>query len=293
MPKAFKSFDQAAAGATAEKPSRHISRRSIIAVTAAVLLGSVTVLGMTKRNPFVDESTGCLVEVPPPSTLAIMMDASDPIAANEVSRAKATVGGELKRLPEYSQVIVAQLNAKMPNDPTVMVASCSPGSGSASDFVTGSVFAKRSFHDKIEAPVLKAIDDIAAKATATVSPIQESITALTRRSDFDGSVRNRQLILITDGLQNDRMPARTGQPRYSKGYTHYSGEDPWKAFQRSSLATRPGPDLRNTSVIIQYIERPEWTAFQNLRHRAFWERWLRMYGATQIEFRGIPFTPLS
>lgn len=293
MPKAFKSFDKAASGVVAEKPSRNISRRSVIAITGAVLLGSVTVLGMTRRNPLVDENTGCLVEVPPPSTLAIMVDASDAITSNEVSRAKTTVGTELKRLPEYSHVIVAQLNAKMPNDPTVMVASCSPGNGSSSDFVTGSVFAKRSFHEKIEGPVFKAIDDIAAKAAATISPIQESITSLTRRSDFDGSVRNRQLIVITDGLQNDRMPTHTRQLRSSKGYTHYSGEDPWKAFQRSPLAARPGPDLRNASVIIQYIERPEWAAFQSLRHRAFWERWLRMYGATQVEFRGLPFTPIS
>ncbi|MFH1341369.1 MAG: hypothetical protein ABIL01_09175 [Pseudomonadota bacterium] len=292
MPKAFRSFDQTTSSVSPEKSRFGITRRFALFGGGVLLLASVTgIAGMTTQRPSVDAITGCLLEVPPPTTLSILVDASDKIEPNEISRTKVTVGNEMKQLPDYGRVILSEINASMPNSPKAVLAFCSPGVATGSNLFTGSIYAARTFSEKRERPVLKAIDDIAAKATPTISPIHESITALTRRPDFDGSVPNRRLVIVTDGLQNDRMPTATMQ-RNKKGYTHYSSEDPWRAFQRSGLTKRPGPDLRNTVVIVQYVERPEWATFQGQRHRDFWDRWFRLYGATKVEFRGVPLGPL-
>lgn len=289
MAKNFNSFDPSAAHQ--EKAGLPVTRRDLFlgggavctAVVGAAFLGGNWISALP-LSPHAHTKASCAADGRAAATTAILIDASDPFDDNHAARIRSSTKEELRRLPAEGKVVVTKLDLERRDNLAEIAVKCSPGLETDS-FSRGTIFAERKFNETFETPVLQAVDAAILPRPPTVSPIHETIGALCRRADFDGATSNRRLLIISDGLQNDRMPSDKRRP-LKGSYTHYANRDLWKAFQRSPLASRPGPDLSNVQVVFLYIDRPEFAQFQGQQHRDFWNRWLRLNGAASVEFKG-------
>jgi hypothetical protein len=101
----------------------------------------------------------------------------------------------------------------------------------------------------------------------------EAITGSTWRSDFNASVPSRQLIVVSDLLEND-----------PGDFSAYKRGDLWRKFQRSAVARDAVPNLTGVEIHIVLLRRATALRFQTRKLSDFWQRWFSERGAASVDF---------
>lgn len=244
----------------------------LVAFTAAFAGGGAG--GATRPR---DEG-GCPRDARPTSTTAVLVDFTDAPTPAHRSQVDALLGDLKRQVPVDGKVILAVLTPAAPTGlATVLFEGCNPGtkSGAYTERPTAAPM-DQAWLRKFAKPLAEAVERLAdASPAASQSPILEAIGELVGRADFDASVTDRHLIVVSDGLQ--LSPG---------GYSHFRKGDLWKGFTQSPLAKGIQPDLTGADVRFVYLMRREFAQRQTPAHQEFWARWFTAAGAKAVAFSG-------
>ena len=255
--------------------------KAILLLVVVGMIGMFAYTGITKENPGlvrIEPDSLCRADKPLKFSSAVLIDGTDPFTATQLARVRARIHEVRDKAPVGGKVILLLVVPATPFEPRQLIARCNPGSGKDANRVRENVGdAEKRWRDSFEAPLEQVINDLRTVPTSKRSPVIESIVGATQRPDFDRTVPNRHLILISDGLQHDMA-----------GYSHYSTtSDMWTAYTRSQHVTEPQADLGNAQVDFEYLWRPSALRFQSAAHRTFWKQWFARTGAASVQFLGV------
>lgn len=241
-----------------------------VSALAALFLGAV----MTRQPPTGEDL--CLLDQPPPASVALLIDASDLFGETQVRSLMALVEAEKGALPRYARLIVLLMDANAPYEPRELLALCNPGSGRDANWLTRTPErAQRrwqaAFGDPLEAALAAAISEPAAEA----SPIMQSITGATWRPDFDGGTPNRRLVLSSDLLQHA-----------PDDFSVYAVGDLPARFSASATHRQAQAALGGVSVSVCMLRRPSQIDRQGPPLVSLWRDWLMERGAASITIDG-------
>lgn len=172
-----------------------------------LLVGALTMFGALATGALVvsaildpdhdRDRRGCFIGQPPPRTLVIALDVSDPLVAAHPREVAFDVERGLQSLDSGDRVLAIDAFGKMPSEVVPVVDQCDPGNDDNT--------ARNTFRDKIVNPIMAHVKAARSHPSASESPIVETIIS----AASDPSVRgpNTQLAVqfITDGLQNSRF----------------------------------------------------------------------------------------
>lgn len=186
--------------------SRKQANRTYAMATAAVLVGvlalSTTVWAM--RPAALEAQTLC------PSTKAIsghtlvIVDRTDRWTPSVGAALKGVVERAQRNTPQHAKFSVVSLDNRQSVQPLFSV--CNPGSPTImSDLYRGRRFNERDFEERFIGASDAVIDKVSAPAAASTSPIVEYLHRWFGGDDFNQSVPNRRVILISDMRQNSPL----------------------------------------------------------------------------------------
>ncbi|TAJ42777.1 MAG: hypothetical protein EPO55_00685 [Reyranella sp.] len=233
-------------------------------------------LGSHKPAPRLDSATLCPIDQPLAAHTILFIDTTDRLLPLHVDALRMAIVEERDALPVHGRFTLLFLAAGAPFEPEQMLSLCNPGDGRALNWLhEGQALAEKHWKKAFGAPIDAAVRRLANVPEANRSPILQGISAISRRADFSSRVGLRRLVVVSDLLQHD--PGL---------YTHYQTGISWSAFTSGLLARQVPAILEGVSVRIEYLQRPQVTAFQGVEHVAFWRHWLRSAGADNIEING-------
>lgn len=258
-------------------------RKSAVRITlcvAGILIAGITAWWMS-REPELDQATLCPLDRPLQTSVIVLVDTTDALNRLQVKRMLATVKTTLDGMPVFGKLSIVLLDGAAPYEPVELVSLCNPGSpNNINPLLKNPRRYAKKYQEAFGAPVEKALAALITAPTAARSPIMETLTALTWRPDFDASVPDRSLVIVSDMLQH--------QPG---GMSHYQSAGRWARFMHPGLPARDDANLAGVSVRVDYIRRPDVLQLQNAAHRQFWTTWLTGRGAssvTGLETAGAP-----
>lgn len=251
----------------------------IAAVAAATLGGfGFTVLTAEPADTVKRTSNGCALDRPPVNTTGMLVDFTDAPTAANLSQLERAIWDLRQSIPKDGKAIIALLDVTAESSLNLALEVCNPGAKD-SDFTQrpGPSQQDQRWLQNFYRPFENALEAAkASPASSDRSPIMEAVTSLTQRADFDGTINNRRLIVVSDGLQLT-----------PKVYSQFKGGDLWKSFEKSQLPAMAQADLTDVEITFVYLFRPQYAQHQTETHRAFLRRWFESRGAKSLVFRGI------
>lgn len=246
----------------------------VAAVGMNIGIGAAAPISLEPRD-----ANGCLRHRSIETTTSLLIDFTDPPASEHLTQLEALRSELLRNTAINTKVLVTALTPTGESRPlTVLFAGCNPGTkqGAFTDRPSPAPI-DQVWRLRYAQPLAAGFDRARELPTSKdTSPLLEAITALTGRADFDGRVKERRLMVLSDGLQ--LTPG---------AYSHFRAGDLWQAYLASPLPAIAQADLTGLKVEFVYMLRPEFAQRQTEHHRAFWNRWLLSRGASSVTFRGI------
>ena len=242
------------------------TNRAYAMATAAVLVGvlalSTTVWAM--RPAKIEADTLC------PSSRAIA--GHTVVIVDRTDRWSPSVGAALKGVVERAQrttaphakFSVVSLDKSQSVQPIFSV--CNPGAPTImSDLYRGRRFTERDFEERFIGASESVIDKVSAPAAASTSPIVEYLHRWLGGDDFNKSVPNRRVILISDMRQNS--------PLYNIYQKRGDGLG-------ELLTQKFGPAAEGVAFDIYYVDNAGEKLVKEDVVRGAWEEALNTVGAT-------------
>lgn len=168
-------------------------------VIAALLTLSATIWAL--RPAELDPNTLCPTSRPIAGHTVVILDRTD--------RWNPAIGDTLTQLVEnaqrdtrqYQKFSIVSLDAAGSTHPLFSV--CNPGAPTfLSDLYRGRRYTERDFDEKFVGAADRVVEEVRAPAEANTSPIVEYVHRWLGTDDFNQSVPNRRLILVSDMRQN-------------------------------------------------------------------------------------------
>lgn len=238
---------------------------------AGVLIAGIAAWWLS-RDPDLDQATLCPLDRPLQTSVIVLVDTTDALKPMHVKRLLATVKTTLDTLPIYGKLSLLLLDGGAPYEPVELVSLCNPGSpNNVNPLVKNRKRYAKKYREAFGAPVEKALAALITAPTAARSPIMETLAALTWRPDFDASVPDRSLVIVSDMLQHE-----------PGGLSHYQSAGRWTRFMRVGLPASDDANFAGVSVRVDYIRRPDFLQLQNADHRRFWTSWFAERGANPV-----------
>lgn len=217
------------------------------------------------------DAQGCVVGKPLAASIALVVDATDPLTQVHRARLARAVDDMLRDAPVDAKLIVLTIQPE--EAPQEAFARCNPGA-TGNELTENVARVRALYQGTFAGPLRAAVDTLSGASGASRSPIIEALTALTQRPDFDRRVPSRTLIVASDMLQN------------SSSYSQYRG-DMARTFRHSALARGDQADFAGIEVSVDYFVRPDQRHRQGPAHRAFWDTWFKERGARAVRFLGV------
>jgi len=247
---------------------------AIGAALIAALLGFVALMAgvaysVTRPKP-VDHKTLCPTDRIVSHTV-LLVDRTDPLGKEGDHLLQSTferIVASLARDERFSIFIIDSNGSKAP---PVLFSRCAPSDGDDAHWLYENRRLinrhwKRAFVEPVGIVALR----LREPAQASLSPIMETIQAVTRLPTFSPSIGDRTLVIASDFLQN--VPA----------YSHYRSLPDYESFRKSLYAATVETDLTDVKVELVYLPNPKAGSRQTDEHRHFWLRYVSESGAGQM-----------
>jgi hypothetical protein len=242
------------------------ANRAYAIATAAVLIGvlalSTTVWAM--RPAEIEAETLC------PSSRAIaghtlvIVDRTDRWTPSVGEALKGVVERAQRTTVQHAKFSVVSLDKSQTVQPIFSV--CNPGAPTVlSDLYRGRRFTERDFEERFIGASDAVIEKVSAPSAASTSPIVEYLHRWLGGDDFNKSVPNRRVILISDMRQNSPL-----YNIYQKRGHGLGGV----------LAQQFGPDAAGVAFDIYYVDNAGEKLVKEDVVRSAWEDALNSVGAT-------------
>jgi hypothetical protein len=217
-----------------------------------------------------DPATLCPIDRPPTEVSVVLLDVSDKFSEPQRIQIQNHLSRLRDSIPRFGLVEVYTVDRfrRRVTEPVVHV--CNPGTGADLSRIYQNPELAEKKWDGFAAKLTSDIDrQIAAPAVST-SPIFEAVQSTALRTfgnpKYDGLPK--RLVIVSDLLQH--VPG---------GLSMYEGVPSFNAFQRTPYFSRVRSDLRDVSVLVFYLARPQ-VANQDRKHIAFWDKYFEAQGAT-------------
>ena len=185
---------------------RDAANRRYAGLTAGVLF-SILALSLSVwvlRPAELDAATLCPTDRPLVGHTVVIVDRTD--------RWTQAMGAALTQLAEnaqrdtgqYEKFSIVSLDAQQSVHPLFSV--CNPGEPTFwSDLYRGRRYTSRDFEQRFVGAAERIVEDVREPSEAATSPIVEYVHRWLGSDDFNSSVRNRRLILVSDMRQNSPL----------------------------------------------------------------------------------------
>ncbi len=178
-------------------------RGYFMAGTGLLLVGGLGAFAITHPAARLD-ARHCIIDRPPPRTLAIVLDTSDPLVAAQPREITFVVKRELMTLKQGDRVLVLDAAGEPTAEAAPIVDQCDAGDG---DNV-----ARNAFQRSIVRPIEAHLRDLQNQPASDKSPIVESILSLAADQSLHIPGTQLTILFASDGLQNTGL-----QSAYKKG----------------------------------------------------------------------------
>ncbi|MEM9739282.1 MAG: hypothetical protein AAF829_05385 [Pseudomonadota bacterium] len=210
--------------------------------------------------------SGCRIDRKDPAHTVVLIDQSDPFSPVDIDWVRQLVDEEARSLPKYGRLTVMMPNAARPFDPRVLHMACSSGSPDrANPILSNPRMVADAFQKGFHGPLLEDLDRALEDTRQPSSPLSEALYSIADRADFQSSMRNRRLVVVSDLMQ------------HSDGFSFYRRGADYGAFMDSDLA-QDLPRLSGVNVVARIVPRQLYDLPMG-EVKAFWRAYFREAGA--------------
>ncbi len=237
----------------------------IIAMSLAAVMAAGA-YAYVNRPPQLDPDTGCIAgRLIPEAHTVVLIDQTDSLSPRQIDYAKTLILLEYERLEPGAQLTVRPLDAD-PESTAREFSRCRVRRGSEVNAVIANPdLVERSFRRTVGDALNTYLDGLADVRTAPASPIAETLNTVADARDFGPNVRERRLVILSDMAQHS---AEVDQYATPGDY----------ALDGRAMDLLPR-NLRDVTVRVHYVRRPELSRVQTANHQAFWQGWFAEAGA--------------
>lgn len=207
----------------------------------------------------------------------VLIDMTDPLAEAELVQLRKRIDLVKRGIPEGAKLSVFFIDDKSADMLDEQFCKCNPGSGAnANPLISAPRMIAKKWQASFGAPLDSALQKASQQLTSRSSPIMEAILYVTERDDFTQGSPGRQLIVVSDMIQN------------SERCSMYNGDRDFGKFRHRGDSDDMIPDLNGVKVEVDYLVRPQYKAFQNQGLRDFWRGYFsEAHAAAPVRFRTI------
>jgi len=234
-----------------------------ITVAASAVVIAFGVMAVTMKPVDIDKTTGCPLrpDKPLPHTL-VMIDGTDRLPVRELDYAEALIRTEYLNLPIGGRLTVASILAD-PDTPSEIVICRMPDRAKAGDISSNDAKIRKDFQKVAGVRLDRLRAELASGEPQRASPIREMIAVAMDRPDFDSSVPDRRLVILSDFAQHSDAASD-----YDR--TFALSEEAHELLDR---------DLSEVAVRLHYVRRASLSGLQGARHKQAWTSDLEDLGA--------------
>ena len=244
-----------------------------LAILAAAVIVGVVIWSTVVDRPARDRETMC-PEGGPSQVTAILVDTTDGL--DPISR--ADILGRLDDLVSESRpdemMIVYEASQSLANTFAPEITVCNPGDPDAADpLISSPGLIRRALEERFRTPLTRMFEDLVDSDEAAVSPVMETIQAISVTVYARGAYESipKRLILISDLLQ------------HSEHLSLYREPPDYDAFASGTGAEALQTNLRDVVLEILFVPRRAHSRLgSSIKLIRFWERWISEQGG-QIE----------
>ncbi len=243
---------------------------------AGTVVAGVFIYGRQQEARSIDPETLCPRGREPIRT-AILIDASDPLTAEQLDRLTDELDKVIGQLRKHEWLGIYVLDEQRQSVPAPAIGKCHPGgSDDANPLYQNPAHLERALQRDFTQPLAAALREVAsAPAAQETSPLLEMIGGVAA----DGSWRvggPRRLVIVSDMLHNT--------PEYS----HYRSEPDFAAFLELPYAEQfLDRNLANAQVEILHVRRQRDAERHTRRYITFWEDYFAAVGAQLVRVQAL------
>lgn len=245
----------------------------IIGICLTVFLALAASAVVLKQNAH-DPETFCSKTLT--AHTIIVLDKTDSLNNNQQRFVMNFMNTRMDKLMPDEKLSIFLLTEHTCIAPEPIFSKCNPGNGeTANPLYQNPQKIKTRFDDLFAGPLQKAVEQSLSDNIDSQSPILEMIRELSLRDDFNETVPNRTLIIISDMMH------------HTANYSHYRNSMNYQMFLKRSYADEVMSDLHSVDVQFVYLLRNRLGRLQGKRHLLFWEEYLHAMGADLTTVRNV------
>lgn len=245
-------------------------------VVVAGVLGAISYAALVLQPEEYDPETLCLVGAVP-SHRVLVIDKTDLYTPAQASRIEALALQSRDRLEVGERFSLFELDERGELNHTNRFSLCNPGRGEQiNPLYRNPNRVEARYQALFERPLQRALADLVQPRDAPQSPILEALARLAQEENFDSSVPQRRIILVSDMLQNSTLYSVYGQARQD-----LASRLPDPDTIARQVESEYGDVLRGVEVEIAYVPRPDWSAEQRAIVQAHWQGVFNRLGVRQ------------
>jgi len=229
----------------------------VLIVMVMAALAAFAAASFFLRAAPVDSETLCRTDAPAPAHTIVLVDSTDRLESRHRRKLQAVLQQERARLGQYERLTLMRLNARTPQEPSILFSKCLPRPPEE----TNPLFENaRHTQERWDADFADALDRALRSAQsggpARASPILAGLRAVAADPDFGAEIARRRLVLVSDMLE------------HGETFTLYAADATYAGWRAQSPSGPP--DLARVDLRIVPLDRPEHTQRQADALERFW-----------------------
>jgi hypothetical protein len=190
--------------------------------------------------PPTDPQTLCRTDHPLAAHTIVLVDSTDRLEPRHRRKLRAVLAQERARLSEYDRLTVMRLNARHPQEPTVLFSKCLPLPPERTNpLFQNARMTQQQWDEEFQHALDTALRSAQAGGRANASPILAALRAVATDPDYDSAIPHRRLVLVSDLLEHDP----NGFSLYVSGASYAS----WRAQTHGTPADLGGVDAHRAA----------------------------------------------
>jgi hypothetical protein len=245
---------------------------AILIGVVILTLGGFGAAAFLLRAPPTDADTLCRTDAPLAAHTIVLVDSTDRLEPRHRRKLRAVLAQERARLGQYDRLTLVRLNARRPQEPTMLFSRCLPRPPEQTNPLFENARRTQARWDSDFAAALdRALRSASSGGPAPLSPILSALRAMAADPDFDPLIPRRRLVLVSDLLEHNPR----GFSLYADGATYAA----WRA-----QAPAQTPDFSGVDVRIVPLDRPDQAARQAHALAHFWPAYFDAADVQSLSF---------
>ncbi len=221
-------------------------------------LGGFGAAAFLLRAPPSDAETLCRTDAPLAAHTIILVDATDRFETRHRRKLRAVLDQERARLNQFERLTVMRLNARRPQEPSILFSKCLPRPPEQTNpLFENARHVQERWDEEFGAALDRAMRRASSAGAAQNSPLLSGLRAVAADPDFDPAIPRRRLVLVSDLLEHD-----------AQSFSLYAPGADYAAW-RAQSTTAP-PDLTHVELRVVPLDRPDHAAAQAAALERFW-----------------------